>query len=56
MRKKKKEAYLPDIAVPNWVALINDPDKAVAIAVKRTLRERWRGDTSIFLKFRLHKR
>jgi len=52
LRKKKKEEYLPDIAVPNWEALINDPDNAVAIAIKRTLRERWREDTSIFLKFK----
>ncbi len=52
LKKKKKEEYLPDLAVPSWNKLMHDPDRAVAIAVKRTLRERWREDTSIFSKFK----
>jgi hypothetical protein len=52
LRKKKKEEYLPDLAVPDWNTLIENPDKGVAIAVKRTLRERWREDTTIFSKFK----
>ena len=31
---------------------MQDLDRSVALAVKRTLRERWREDTSIFSKFK----
>ena len=52
LRRKKKEEYLPDLAVPNWNTLLENPEKGIAIAVKRTLRERWREDTTIFTKFK----
>ncbi len=40
--------YRPDLAVPSNAVLEKNPDKAVAIAVKRTLRERWAEDIDVF--------
>jgi hypothetical protein len=45
---KNKGSYYPDIAIPSKEKLINTPQKAIALAVKRTLRERWREDINIF--------
>lgn len=41
-KMKGKNSYYPDIAIPSQKELI------IALAVKRTLRERWREDISIF--------
>jgi len=46
--KIKYEGYRPDISVPNDATLKNDPNRGFAIAVKRTLRERWAEDIDIF--------
>jgi len=46
------EGYRPDIVVPSNEVLRKSPEKAVAIAVKRTLRERWAEDTDVFRKFK----
>jgi hypothetical protein len=40
--------YRPDIVVPSNEKLSQQPEKAAAIAVKRTLRERWSEDVPIF--------
>jgi len=45
---RKINGYRPDVVVPNNRTLKNFPQKAVAIAVKRTLRERWAEDIDIF--------
>jgi len=50
-RKKSKRSYYPDVAIPSMEVLEKNPDKAIALAVKRTLRERWREDLSIFSHF-----
>jgi len=50
-RKKSRRSYYPDVAIPSMKALEENPDKAIALAVKRTLRERWREDLSIFSHF-----
>jgi len=46
--KIKIRGYRPDIVVPNNHVLKKDPKKGVAIAVKRTLRERWAEDIAVF--------
>lgn len=48
----KAKGYRPDIAVPSNEALRKSPSKAVAIAVKRTLRERWAEDIDVFSSFK----
>lgn len=40
--------YRPDLAVPSNEVLKDTPQKGVAIAVKRTLRERWAEDIDVF--------
>ncbi len=50
--KIKVAGYRADIAVPSNSVLKSCPEKAVAIAVKRTLRERWAEDTNLFRKFK----
>jgi len=47
----KRGGYRPDIVIPSNEVLKNNPEKGVAIAVKRTLRERWAEDIDIFKKF-----
>jgi len=47
----KVEGYRPDITVPSDRAITYDASRCVAIAVKRTLRERWSEDIDIFKKF-----
>jgi hypothetical protein len=46
--KIKRGGYRPDIVVPNNEVLKNNPEKGVAISVKRTLRERWAEDIDVF--------
>lgn len=46
--KIKYKGYRPDISVPNDAILKNDPNRGFAIAIKRTLRERWAEDIDIF--------
>jgi len=43
--------YRPDIVVPNNATIRHIPNKAIAIAVKRTLRERWAEDIDVFRYF-----
>lgn len=43
--------YRPDVVVPSVDVFSVSPEKGVAIAVKRTLRERWAEDIDVF-KFR----
>jgi len=47
----KIKGYRPDIVVPSNYVLRSNPEKAVAIAVKRTLRERWAEDIDVFKIF-----
>lgn len=49
--KSSRKSYYPDIAIPSKKDLENYPERAIALAVKRTLRERWRGDVSIFFHY-----
>jgi len=49
--KKLKEwfgGYTPDIIIPSIKEFLKNPDKAIAVAIKRTCRERWREDKSVF--------
>lgn len=50
-KQKGKKSYYPDLAIPSGKDLIQNPDKSIALAVKRTLRERWREDVTIFKHF-----
>jgi len=50
-RQRGNKSYYPDLAIPSGKDLIQNPSKAVALAVKRTLRERWREDITIFKHF-----
>jgi hypothetical protein len=47
----KVGGYRPDISVPSNELLRRTPSKAVAISVKRTLRERWAEDIDVFSNF-----
>lgn len=49
--KGKIMGYRPDVVVPSVDVFSVSPEKGVAIAVKRTLRERWAEDIDVF-KFR----
>lgn len=46
--KIKIRGYRPDIVIPNNEALESFPERSIAIAVKRTLRERWAEDIDVF--------
>lgn len=46
--KRKIKGYRPDIIVPSYKLLEEDMSKAVPIAIKRTLRERWAEDIDVF--------
>ena len=46
--KRKIKGYRPDIVVPSYRLLEEDINKAVPIAIKRTLRERWAEDIDVF--------
>lgn len=48
----KVKGYRPDIAVPSNEGLTKSPNSAAAIAVKRTLRERWAEDIDVFNSFK----
>lgn len=48
---KSFEGYRPDVIVPSKHLLDVDIGKVIAIAVKRTLRERWAEDIDVFNKF-----
>jgi hypothetical protein len=45
-KKNKNKSYYPDIAIPSYEEI--EKGNGIALAIKRTLRERWREDTSIF--------
>jgi len=45
-KKEEENSYYPDIAIPSYNELKSG--KGIALAIKRTLRERWREDISIF--------
>ncbi len=47
-RGKRIQNYRPDIVAPDNQTLLTYPHRAVAIAVKRTLRERWAEDIDVF--------
>lgn len=47
-RGRKIRNYRPDVVIPDNATLSTKPEKAVAIAVKRTLRERWAEDIDVF--------
>lgn len=50
-KQRGEKSYYPDLAIPSLKELNQDPSKSIALAVKRTLRERWREDVSIFGHF-----
>ncbi|TCK03934.1 EcoRII-like protein [Phorcysia thermohydrogeniphila] len=50
-RRRSKKSYYPDVAIPSKEALEKNPNGVIALAVKRTLRERWREDIPIFRHF-----
>jgi len=50
-KQKGRESYYPDLAIPSRMGLIQNKHKSIALAVKRTLRERWREDVAIFNHF-----
>jgi len=49
--RRSDGSYYPDIAIPSAKLLKEKPHKAIALAVKRTLRERWREDIALFSHF-----
>jgi len=50
-KRKGEKSYYPDLAIPSRNDLTKNPQKSIALAVKRTLRERWREDINIFNHF-----
>jgi len=50
-KHKGEESYYPDLAIPSLIDLTQNKHKSIALAVKRTLRERWREDTDVFKYF-----
>ncbi len=50
-KQKGEGSYYPDLAIPSQINLNQNKHKSIALAVKRTLRERWREDVAIFNHF-----
>ncbi len=50
-RQQGEGSYYPDLAIPSRISLTENKHKSIALAVKRTLRERWREDVAIFNYF-----
>jgi len=44
----KDKGYRPDLVIPSNEVISSTPERGVAIAVKRTLRERWSEDIDVF--------
>ncbi len=44
----KDKGYRPDLVIPSNDVISSTPERGVAIAVKRTLRERWSEDIDVF--------
>lgn len=44
----KDKGYRPDLVIPSNDVLSSTPERGVAVAVKRTLRERWSEDIDVF--------